>query len=131
MAQQPEILRDRGKSLEDEFFHREDQRLLERLRDLRAAEASREALSKASDGQHLTVFADLVNKRVVFATEGKDHSTFTRFVEEILNHNGHPKAITAVAKTSKNPSTHRCTSHQRQYSTIDNEVRSFHRRPAP
>lgn len=48
MAQQPEILRDRGKSLEDEFFHREDQRLLERLRDLRAAEASREALSKAS-----------------------------------------------------------------------------------
>jgi transposase len=46
---------------------------------------------------YLTVFADLVNKRVVFATEGKDHSTFTRFVEEILKHNGHPKAITAVA----------------------------------
>ena len=46
---------------------------------------------------YLTVFADLVNKRVVFATEGKDHSTFTRFVEEILKHNGHPKSITAVA----------------------------------
>jgi hypothetical protein len=27
-------------------------------------------------------------------------------------------AMTAVAKTSKKPSTHRCTSHQRQYSTI-------------
>ena len=26
-------------------------------------------------------------------------------------------AITAVAKTSKKPSTHKCTSHQRQYST--------------
>ena len=45
----------------------------------------------------LTVFADLVNHRVVFATEGKDHTTFQRFAEEILKHNGHPKAITAVA----------------------------------
>ena len=41
------------------------------------------------------------------------------------------KAITAVAKTSKKPSTHRCTSHQRQYSTIESEVCSFHIRPAP
>jgi transposase len=46
---------------------------------------------------YLTVFADLVNKRVVFATEGKDHATFERFAQEILKHNGHPKAITAVA----------------------------------
>ncbi len=46
---------------------------------------------------YLTVFADLVNRRVVFATEGKDHTTFQRFAEEILKHNGHPKAITAVA----------------------------------
>ena len=47
--------------------------------------------------EYLTIFADLVNKRVVFATEGKDHTTFRRFAEEILKHNGHPKAITAVA----------------------------------
>lgn len=47
--------------------------------------------------EYLTVFADLVKKRVVFATEGKDHTTFERFAEEILKHNGHPKAITAVA----------------------------------
>jgi len=46
---------------------------------------------------YLTVFADLVARRVVFATEGKDHTTFTRFAEEILKHNGHPKSITAVA----------------------------------
>lgn len=44
----PEILRDRGRSLEDEFFRREDQRLTARLKELRAAETSREALSKAS-----------------------------------------------------------------------------------
>lgn len=49
-------------------------------------------------GHHyLTVFADLAARRVVFATEGKDHTTFRRFAEEIARHNGHPKAITAVA----------------------------------
>jgi hypothetical protein len=48
MPQEPEILRDRGKSLEDEFFRREDQRLLALLKELRSAETSREALSKAS-----------------------------------------------------------------------------------
>jgi hypothetical protein len=44
----PEILRDRGRSLEDEFFRREDKRLMEQLATLRAAEATREALGKAS-----------------------------------------------------------------------------------
>lgn len=44
----PEILRDRGRSLEDEFFRREDQRLMKRLNELKAAEATREALAKAS-----------------------------------------------------------------------------------
>ena len=48
MPQEPEILRDRGKNLEDEFFRREDQRLLARLTELRSAELSREALSTAS-----------------------------------------------------------------------------------
>lgn len=49
-------------------------------------------------GHHyLSVFADLVKRRVVFATEGKDHTVFGRFVEELLQHNGHPKAITAAA----------------------------------
>jgi hypothetical protein len=47
-TQPPEILRDRGQSLEDEFFRREDKRLTERLNELRAAEAIREALRKAS-----------------------------------------------------------------------------------
>ncbi|HEU4368414.1 MAG TPA: hypothetical protein VFV05_09335 [Methylomirabilota bacterium] len=47
-ARQPEILRDRGRSLEDEFFRREDQRLLARLNELKAAETTREALAKAA-----------------------------------------------------------------------------------
>lgn len=54
-------------------------------------------MSSRKGHHYLTVFADLIQKRVVFATEGKDHTTFQRFAEEILKHNGHPKAITAVA----------------------------------
>ena len=49
-------------------------------------------------GHHdLTVFADRAARRVVFATEGKDHTTFTRCAEEILRHNGHPQSLTAGA----------------------------------
>ena len=54
-------------------------------------------LSARKGHDYLTVFADLVKRRVVFATEGKDHTTFERFAEEILKHNGHPQAIQAIA----------------------------------
>ena len=46
--QEPDILKDRGRDLEDEFFHREDQRLIGRLNELKAVETTREALAKAS-----------------------------------------------------------------------------------
>lgn len=46
--QDPEILRERGKSLEDEFFRREDQRLIQKLEAIRAAQTNREALAKAA-----------------------------------------------------------------------------------
>jgi hypothetical protein len=48
MPDSPEILSDRGRSLEDEFFRREDQRLIKRLGELKETQASREALAKAS-----------------------------------------------------------------------------------
>jgi hypothetical protein len=48
MAQDPEILRDRGRSLEDEFFRREDARLKEKLRESAQREGAREALARAS-----------------------------------------------------------------------------------
>ena len=48
MAENPEVLGERGKSLEDEFFRREDQRLIAHLRELKQKEASREALAQAS-----------------------------------------------------------------------------------
>ena len=43
-----EFLRDRGRSLEDEFFRREDQRLMQKLEQMRTAQTSREALAKAA-----------------------------------------------------------------------------------
>lgn len=54
-------------------------------------------MSSRKGHHYLTVFADLMARRVVYATEGKDHTTFRRFAEEILRHNGHPKSIQAVA----------------------------------
>jgi hypothetical protein len=44
----PEVLRDRGRSLEDEFFRREDKRLLAKLAEMQAAETNRQALAAAS-----------------------------------------------------------------------------------
>lgn len=47
--------------------------------------------------QYLTVFCDLLAKRVLYATEGKDAETWVRFGEELLKHNGHPHAITQAS----------------------------------
>ena len=49
-------------------------------------------------GHHyLTVFADLKERRVLFATEGKDRWTVHDFVAALSAHNGHPHAIRKVA----------------------------------
>jgi len=48
MPQDRDALRERGKGLEDEFFRREDQKLLARLQEMRKAELSREELAKAT-----------------------------------------------------------------------------------
>ncbi|HWQ90433.1 MAG TPA: ISL3 family transposase [Clostridia bacterium] len=47
--------------------------------------------------EYITVFADLLGKRVLFATEGKDVTTWDRFVEAFEKHNGHRHAITQVS----------------------------------
>ena len=48
MTDSPQILGDRGRTLEDEFFRKEDQRFIQRLRELQEKAASRESLGKAS-----------------------------------------------------------------------------------
>lgn len=47
--------------------------------------------------EYVSVFADLVRKRVLFATEGKDHGVWTRFVAAPEKHNGHRHALTPVS----------------------------------
>jgi hypothetical protein len=48
MPQDRDTLRERSKGLEDEFFRREDQKLLARLQEMRKAELNREELAKAT-----------------------------------------------------------------------------------
>lgn len=47
--------------------------------------------------EYISVFADLVRKRVLFATAGKDHAVWLKFVEAFEKHNGHRHAITQVS----------------------------------
>ncbi len=47
--------------------------------------------------KYLTVFADLVAKRVFFATPGKDVSVWEAFTGDLLQHNGYPKVIRYAA----------------------------------
>jgi transposase len=54
-------------------------------------------MNRRKGHHYLTVFADLLARRVLFATEGKDAATWQAFVAELLKHNGHPKAIQQAA----------------------------------
>ena len=47
--------------------------------------------------EYISVFADLVRKRVLFATEGKDHQVWLDFIAAFEKHNGHRHAITQVS----------------------------------
>jgi transposase len=54
-------------------------------------------MNRRKGHNYLTVFVDLEAKRVLLAVEGKDAGTWERFAEQLVAHNGHPKAITQVA----------------------------------
>jgi transposase len=47
--------------------------------------------------EYISVFADLLAKRVLFATEGKDKESWSRFVAALEKHNGHRHAITQAS----------------------------------
>src|SRR6266851_8926851 len=47
--------------------------------------------------EYVSVFADLLARRVLFATEGKDKGTWVKFVEALEKHNGHRHAITQAS----------------------------------
>jgi len=54
-------------------------------------------MNRKKGHNYLTVFADLEARRVLRAVEGKDAGVWERFADQLLKHNGHPKAITQVA----------------------------------
>ena len=47
--------------------------------------------------EYLTIFADLMEKEVLFATEGKGKETWQSFIEEWEKHEGHRHQITCVS----------------------------------
>jgi hypothetical protein len=47
-------------------------------------------MNRRKGHNYLTVFADLVAKRVLFATPGKDASVWEAFATDLLRNNGHP-----------------------------------------
>ena len=53
--------------------------------------------------QYLSVFADLVGKRVLFGTPGRDASVFAEFVKDLGEHNGHPHAILEMSMDMSKP----------------------------
>ena len=50
-------------------------------------------MNRCERHNYLTVFVDLMPKRVLFATPGNDASVWAAFDEESLRHNGHPNSI--------------------------------------
>ena len=54
-------------------------------------------LSARKGHNYLTVFADLEAKQVIYATEGKDASTWDRLVEELPKHNAKADQIETVS----------------------------------
>jgi transposase len=51
--------------------------------------------TSARKGQdYVSIFADMVAKRVRFATEGRDAATVARFAADLAEHGGDPEKVT-------------------------------------
>jgi len=49
--------------------------------------------SRAKGHDYVSLFVDLKEKRTIFVAEGKDHSTVSKFAEDLVQHNGNPEII--------------------------------------
>lgn len=61
MADRTDILGDRGKSLEDEFFRRQDRQLIQKLTELQKVQVTRDALAAASGIRDEAVLSKLLD----------------------------------------------------------------------
>lgn len=53
--------------------------------------------SRCRGHRYLSIFADLLQKRILFATEGKDQTVWDRFAEALVAHNGRAASIREVS----------------------------------
>ena len=53
--------------------------------------------SRRKGHDYITLFVDLLEKRTIFITEGKDHATVKSFVEDVIAHNAIPEKIKKVS----------------------------------
>lgn len=53
-------------------------------------------LSVRKGHEYVSVLADLVKQRVLFATEGKNHGVWLKFIKALETHNGHRHAVRQV-----------------------------------
>jgi hypothetical protein len=58
------VLSDRGRSLTDEFFHQEDQKLIQRLRETKKFEEHKESLAKASGIKNESILKKLTELKI-------------------------------------------------------------------
>ncbi len=64
MSRSSGFLVKRGRALEDEFFHKENQRLLEKLRQMKRMEESKEALAEASGIDNDAILGSLLELNI-------------------------------------------------------------------
>lgn len=53
--------------------------------------------SQRKGHDYITLFVDMIQKRTIFITEGKDHETVKAFVDDVKAHNGDPELIKDVS----------------------------------
>jgi len=53
--------------------------------------------SRAKGHEYITLFVDLLQRRTIFITEGKDNLTVARFAYDFQNHNGRVEAIKDIS----------------------------------
>ena len=64
MSRSSGLLVKRGRALEDEFFHKKNQRLLEKLRQMKGMEESKEALAEASGIDNDAILGSLLELNI-------------------------------------------------------------------
>jgi transposase len=54
-------------------------------------------MNRARGQRYISVFADLADRRVLYATEGRDHTVWDRFAEDLRAHYGDPAQVDQIS----------------------------------